>query len=107
MIKAPKLEYRELTKALEAGNFYSSEGPEIHELWYEEGSVHLKCSPADRIYMICQHRHGEVKFAEYGEELLTEVEFKIDPNMGCVRFTVIDEKGKHACTNAYFPEEFV
>ena len=29
MIKAEKLEYRTITKALEDGNFYASQGPEI------------------------------------------------------------------------------
>ena len=103
-LKAPTLEYREVTKALEAGNFYSSEGPEIHELWYEDGKVHLKCSPADRVCMTCVGRHGETVFAE-GGELLTEVEFEIKHKMGYFRFTVVDEKGYHACTNAYDPNE--
>lgn len=102
MIKAPTLDYREITRAMEKGDFYASEGPEIHELWVEDGRVHIECSPADRIFMTCGARHADIKFAENGK-LITETEFEIRPECGYFRLTVVDEKGKHACTNAYFP----
>ena len=35
MIKAEKLEYKTVTKALHDGNFYASMGPEITELYLE------------------------------------------------------------------------
>ena len=46
VIKAEKLEYRTITKALEEGNFYASQGPEIKALWYEDGKIHVECSDA-------------------------------------------------------------
>ena len=44
MIKADELSYKALTDALLAGNFYASEGPEIKELWYEDGRVYIRSS---------------------------------------------------------------
>lgn len=49
MICAEKLEYRTVTKALEKGHFYASTGPEIHELWFEDSKIHIRCSPAVKI----------------------------------------------------------
>lgn len=104
MIKADRLDYRTVTKALEDGHFYASQGPLIHELWFEDGKIHVKCSPADRILCVSGIRRGRVVYAENGEAL-TEAEFDIFPDDGYVRITVIDEKGYPANTNAYFTDE--
>lgn len=101
MIKADKLEYRTITKAMEAGAFYASEGPEIKELYEEDGEVFIRCSPADRIFMSTDCRAAQAFFAENGEPL-TEARFTIPQNCSYFRFTVTDASGKHASTNAYF-----
>ena len=104
MIKVPKLEYRTITKALEAGDFYASEGPEIHELYVEDQKVHIKCSEADKIFCRYKARMGGMVLSENGVPV-TEAAFKIGPELGCFRITVVDKCGRHACTSAYFPEE--
>ena len=106
MIKADKLDYETIAKALENGNFYASEGPEIYELYVEDGKMHIKCSPADRITFNCEKRGAGILLAENGE-LLTEATFDIRPDWGYFRLTVRDEKGYRACTNAYYPEDFM
>ena len=104
VIKAEKLEYRTITKALEAGHFYASQGPEIKELWYEDGEIHIKCSPAERIVFNCGTRHTKSVIAENGR-LVDYASFKIPETAIYVRATVTDTKGKHANTNAYFIDE--
>ena len=104
VIKAPSLEYREITKALEAGNFYASEGPSIEELWYEDGKVHIKCSAADRILCNYDVRRAHSVLDETGEGVC-EAEFELIQDYGFFRLTVIDKNGKCACTNAYFKDE--
>ena len=105
MIKADKLDYRTITKALEDGHFYASEGPEIHELWYEDGKVHVKCSEADKIVCNFGTRKARSAYAENGV-LLTEAEFEMPEwKFHYLRITVTDKTGKHACTNAYFEDE--
>ena len=37
--------------------------------------------------------------------MLTEAEFTLRTDIKYVRLTVMDEQGKHACTNAYFLDE--
>lgn len=104
VIKAPKLEYRAITKALEEGNFYASQGPEIKELWYEDGKIHIKCSPAARIDFNFAIRHTVPVVAEKG----ATVEYAccdLPEERIYVRVTVTDKEGKHANTNAYFIDE--
>lgn len=104
VIKAEKLDYRTVTKALEEGNFYASEGPEIHELWYEDGRIYIRCSEADRICCNYKTRAAEIALSENGK-LITEASFSFPANRGYARITVIDAQGRHACTNAYFADD--
>lgn len=104
VIKAEKLDYRTVTKALEDGAFYASEGPEIHELWVEDGKVHIKCSAAERVFCTYGMRFGGIYLSENGVPV-TEASFPVSAERGYFRITVVDAHGKHACTNAYFPED--
>ena len=107
MIKADKLDYTSVTNALLAGNFYASEGPEIHELWYEDGKVHIRCSEAHRIVMTADCRYNKCLTAEKKGEALTEAAFTIRSCYGrFVRFTVYSYDGKMANTHAYFLKDF-
>ena len=103
MIKATSLDYRTVTRALEAGHFYASEGPEIFELYYEDGRAYVKCSAADRIICTYGSRKGSVRYAY--EAPLSEADFEIPADCIYFRITVIDAKGYHACTNAYFVDD--
>lgn len=100
MIKAERLEYRAVTDALFRGDFYASEGPEIHALWKEDGRVHIECGPADRIYLQTGTRDCAVTFAE--GKPLTAAAFDIPAHCGYFRLLVVDERGRHAYTQAYF-----
>ena len=104
MIKADSLDYRTVTRALENGQFYASEGPEIYELYFEDGYAHVKCSDADRV--ICNFGVRRA-FCVMNDDFspVTEAKFKVDPDCKYFRITVIDKNGKHACTNAYFVED--
>lgn len=101
VIKADKLDYKTVTDAMLAGNFYASEGPEIKELWYEDGYVHIKCSDADRITYISGTRHRGTVLAD-ADGTVNEAVFDVKPHDKYFRLTVTDKSGKHACTNAYF-----
>jgi hypothetical protein len=104
MIKADKFDYRSITKALEDGQFYASEGPEIYELYFEDGYAHVKCSEADRI--ICNYGVRLASTAMNDDfSPVTEASFKVDSDCKYFRITVIDKNGKCACTNAYFTED--
>ena len=104
VIKAPKLEYTAITTALSKGDFYASEGPEILDLYYEDGKIHITCSSANKIALVTGHRRTEVCYAE-SEEGIANAEFSVQDNDLYVRITVTDKYGKHAYTNAYFVED--
>lgn len=113
MVKAKQLEYSVVFDALRNGDFYSSTGPEIFELTYEDGKVHIKTSPARSIYLSTERR--ETRWVEAKQELLSEATFDITNYLSridkseianpYIRLTVIDKEGKRAHTRAYFVDE--
>lgn len=104
MIKAEKLEYETLIKAMKAGNMYASQGPLIHELWLEDGKLHIICTDAERIVMSTASRR--IGFAHNIDgSLINSASFDVFPEDGYVRLTVTDASGKHANTRAYFIDE--
>ena len=106
MIKAEKLNYKSITDALLKGNLYSSEGPEIHELYLEDGILTIKCSNAQKITLHRASRRHQIRIME--DKPLTEAQFNVS-NLkdGYFRVTVCGLDGKQAFTNAYFPEDLV
>ena len=55
-IKAERLDYDTIFEALKKGNFYSSNGPKIHELYVKDDVVYVKTSNACRISLVTDHR---------------------------------------------------
>lgn len=102
MIKAEKLEYRAVTKALLQGDFYCSRGPEIYELYVQDGVIHIKTSDAQAIMFTTLTRHPGRQYDRSDDgSFLNEASFKVLPECGWVRITVIGPDGKTAETNAY------
>lgn len=100
MIKADALEYGAVLDALKNGDFYSSMGPEIHALWFEDGKVHVECSPAVKVNLINSIRSAKSVAAK--DASVTSAEFSILPECKWFRIDVVDERGNHADTNAFF-----
>ncbi len=106
MIKAEKLEHRAIADALKKGNFYASQGPEIHSLYIEDNKLHIKTSDAARIVFTTGLRHGYCAYPLEGDTI-NEAEFELRPDDIYVRVTVFDKSGKPADTNAYFMEDIL
>lgn len=106
MIKAKSLDYKSVAEALKNGDFYASEGPEIKELYYENGKLCITCSPADKIIFTTYPKRGTAYFDERGDGL-THLEYPFTENDKFMRVTVIDKEGKRAYTNAYFSDEVI
>ncbi|MBO7214355.1 MAG: PHP domain-containing protein [Clostridia bacterium] len=104
MIKADTLSYDSLIDGLEKGNYYASEGPEIHDLYVEDGVLKIKCSPAQKITVNYDACAAHIKLIEDGNPI-ESAEFTLRKDCGYFRVTVIGLNGKKACTNAYYPEE--
>ena len=104
MIKAEKLEYKAITNALVDGNFYASQGPEIHSLWFEDGILHIDCSDVRSIRFNTGVRKAK-KLENKDGKPLNSGEFQVLPEHTYVRVTITDSNGKSAYTNAYFTDE--
>lgn len=106
MIKAECLEYETITRALLAGHFYASQGPEIYSLSVEDGALRITCSPAKKIALSTGQRRAECVFSETSSGI-REARFKLHKDDIYVRLTVFDFGGKTANTNAYFIEDIL
>ncbi|MBQ4155233.1 MAG: PHP domain-containing protein, partial [Clostridia bacterium] len=84
---------------------YCSQGPQILDLYVEDGFVYIKTSPVKEIILVSGIRHTRRKFAKQGE-FITEAKFPLKDNLKYVRFDVVDENQKHANTRAYFSDEW-
>ena len=92
-----------ILKALEAGEFYASCGPEIYDFYVEDEKVVVECSPCAKIRL---HSDGHpTRITRDAEGNLTRAEFPLKHWCGpykYVRITVIDKDGKYAWTNPIF-----
>lgn len=105
MLHADKLEYGAVIDALERGDFYSSEGPEIRGLYVEDNKVHVLTSPAKFITICTGHRHNWIAAAKK-DETITEAVFDLPIGDPYMRFSVTDREGNHADTHAYCPDDY-
>ena len=114
MVKSKELKYDAIYEALKNGEFYSSTGPEIEELYIEDGIINIKTSKVKAIDISSDKRYATRLSAEEGEYLTAasiDVNWYLslcDKNIiknQYLRITLIDENGKVAHTRAYFIEE--
>lgn len=107
MIRAEKLEYNTVLKAMEEGQLYATLGPTIEELYVEDGVVHIKTSPACKILLRTEYRG--FRSVKSLQDNLTEAafdlgSFKNPPRY--IRFEIWDTHNRRAVTRAFFPEEW-
>lgn len=102
MIKADKLEYNTIGKALLDGNFYASTGPEIRSLWFEGTKLHVECSEAASVSLIYGIKKAKRHAVAEGEERITSTAFELNPDYRWFRVHVEDGKGHFADSHAYY-----
>ncbi len=95
-VRSESLDPDSLLAALHGGHYYSSTGPEIHDVCVEGDRIRVSCSPAQSIFAggrgsVARYAHGDG---------LTEADFPLDPFLSAyMRITVLDASGKRAWTN--------
>lgn len=95
-VHSESLDPDSLCEAMKAGRYYSSQGPEIHDIRITGGELHIECSPAANISL--QGRGARSRFLS-GDNMTTAT-FPTDRfEEAYVRVTVRDEKGKRAWSN--------
>lgn len=103
MIKADELKYSAITEALERGDFYASTGPLFHEIYVEDGALHLRTSDVVWVALTSDRRKSKC-VRSTGGEVLNEVVIPLDFDCQYFRITVRDARGNFAYTNAFFTE---
>ena len=103
-INAEKLEYRTITEALQTGDYYASNGAELKKIWVEDDTIHVVCSPAQRV--VATFCNAKCRSVWGAEAPITEAELPLPEYAKWFRITVWDENGKFAMSRAYFPEEW-
>ena len=95
-VRAPSLDPETLLAALKAGHFYSSQGPQLHNVAVAGGQIAVTCSPATAVFV---SGRGAKARSQRGEAL-TECAFPLAPFEGSYcRVTVVDRAGKRAWSN--------
>ena len=106
MIKAPELSHKAIITAMQKGDCYVSTGPEIKELYVEDGVVHIKTSEVQGIFMATAGRRKPSKLVPFdSDERVTEAEFALDPDDVFFHIIVKDMHGRPAATRIYFLDE--
>ncbi len=113
MVNAERLGYDEVFGALKKGDFYSSVGPELHEISIKDGVVRIRTSPVAFIGIVTDTRYLHTEKSADGT--LTEVNFDINGYLRLaaegvnehryIRVTLIDASGNPAYSRAYFIDE--
>ncbi len=104
MLLSDTLSYDAVICAMERGDMYASTGPLIHEVSYENGVVHIACSPASSVICHIGSKHPASVHASINNTI-TEADIELHPQARYMRITVIDENGNTADTRAFSREE--
>jgi len=109
-VKAQSLDPEELLVALKAGHFYSSQGPQIHEMSVSESQLNIVCSPVDSIAVICGNSRSVTRIghaittATLDLDDLKKSWTPITPSPW-FRLVIIDQAGKRAWSNPVWLDE--
>lgn len=106
VVNAKELTYKSVAEAMLSGSYYASMGPEIKEMYVEDGVLHLETSPCRSIVFNTGIRIAARTYL--GEDnLVTHAQFNVRDNYGYVRVTVTDNNGYTAHTRGYSVAELL
>lgn len=97
MVEATEMDSQSIVRALKAGRFYATEGPEVHISATVGGKVKVLCSPCSKIQLFTGLDELDGKIFE-GEGLI-EAEYTVREGDRFIRAEVADELGNRAWTN--------
>lgn len=109
-VKAESLEPEALLDALKRGAYYSSQGPQIHELSISGTELSITCSPVDTIVVLCGHSRSVQRVGRaitHASLDLSRLEkgWLLTKPSPWLRVAIIDQAGKRAWTNPIWRDE--
>ena len=103
MLNAPELSKGAILDALRAGNYYASMGPQLREVYVEDGMVHVECSPCSEVHVITYPPRGKAHYAQ--DTLLETLDYPLKGGECYVRVECVDENGNIAWSNPIYLTE--
>jgi predicted metal-dependent phosphoesterase TrpH len=103
-VKAEKCEPESILEALKTGQFYASQGPQIHDIRMDGTLIEIDTSPVDSITVVCGNSRSCVEFgraishARFDLKAL-ERGWLLEKKSAWIRVTAIDQNGKRAWSN--------
>ena len=97
MVEATDFDSQSIVRAILAGRFYSTQGPEIHIRQTAADKIRVICSPAEKIVFLSNLAWTQGRVVR-GENLV-EAEYTVNPDETFVRAEVTDAAGKKAWSN--------
>lgn len=97
MVRANSLTREAILCALCAGNFYSTQGPELRECYVENNQLHIVCTPCNEIHVISYPPRGQSVYAQNNP--LTDLDYFLKGGEAYVRVECIDYNGFVAWSN--------
>lgn len=109
-VKADSLDPDVLLAALKRGEYYSSQGPVIHDVALEGTELNISCSPVDTIVAICGNsrsagRTGKAITGATVDLKKFEDGWLLRDKSPWFRVSIIDQAGKRAWTNPIWWDE--
>lgn len=96
-VRSQDLSPESLLSALKAGHYYSSTGPEFHDVALDNSKVFIRSSPVDQIYVT---GIGSKSKRIYGRSLVSgEIALDELVNSPYIRVTIVNAFGQSAWTN--------
>lgn len=94
MVQAPTLDSAALLQALKSGDHYSTQGPILHAVGYDDEQLVVECSPARAVFALGR---GSKSACLIGEGLReAQLDIAALREGGYFRVVVVDAQGRHA-----------
>ena len=104
MIQPQEFTYKSVIDAMEKGSMYCSMGPLFKEVSFENGKLHIECSPVNCI-TVYTGRKMPYHVRCHINESITSADFELDDSIKFVRVSVTDKYGNAADTRGFTKEE--
>ncbi len=100
MVRAREKSEAAILAALRAGDFYATQGPQIHDVTLQGRTASVTCSPAARINFIANSYYGSVTTDPAGQ--LTQATWTAPAAATYLRVECVDAQGRTAWSNPVF-----
>jgi hypothetical protein len=101
MVNAPALSEGAILDAIRAGNFYSSCGPEFHQIECDGATVWVRTSPVQFARLVGPGSQGQ-RLGDFGDERMVESTFEVPAGWAYAYIEIEDDRGRRAWTNTLF-----